>query len=548
MKYDRPVWQIMHQCADAMHEVFRYEDVRNWFADHYPDVNEATIRAHLIGLTEGGRAKHVQFAQRSPVFRRVARGEYEPIPIDERGEDPDGPQPSASRIKMSGNGAHRQTLHEGPAHEPVVGREAATPAADHPAGQESTAEAQRSEPSSEPDEDPEPAASGESDQADEHEQEQHIPDVILLGSVGERVNVPAPAKEVFREVSFQLSRLDAELAGSEWFVLSAEHGLLAPNEWMSPDSRTLADMEPEYRLVWASWVVTRLQSLVGCLEGMFVRVDAPNAFVGPLFAHLQEAGAVVASGDVGATIAPRQAAYVRPDAAAQRRAAESLAAERLSVHAQDDDQGGHEPYDIREETMPDHDAADHDAPDEEELAEVVEIDAGASIAAHLADERHAVPATDLSSLPEAPGVYGWFVDQSGARELNRCLRLPVRAGLVFVGQVGGSSWHSMADPVLTLRGHVERIQLHGRSRASTFRMTLATVLSEHLRMTSVEDPRLTDWMLEHLSVSYWASDDFGDLRDLEQRLVTELDSPLNVDHLPATEYRARLTQMRSALA
>ncbi len=29
MKYDWPVWQLMHACADAMPVVFRYGDVRD---------------------------------------------------------------------------------------------------------------------------------------------------------------------------------------------------------------------------------------------------------------------------------------------------------------------------------------------------------------------------------------------------------------------------------------------------------------------------------------------------------------------------------------
>lgn len=433
MKYDKPVWQIMHLCADAMPAVFRYEDVRTWFSTHYPDVNEATIRAHLIGLTEGGRRKHVQFAPRSPVFRRVARGEYEPIAADERGEKPNGTTAS---------------VPEPEAAPPVV--EPTTHAA------------------------------------------QLVPDVVLLGSVGDRVAVPAPAKEVFREPSFQLSRLGAEVTGSTWFILSAEHGLVAPNEWISPDSRTLADMDPEYRSVWAGWVVARLQSLVGSLDGKHVRVDAPDAFIGPLFADLQEAGAVVTSGSFQPQV--------------PRRPARKAAVEPRPVSATD------------------------------------------TVSAQLSDERRAVPASETGSLPDAPGLYAWFVDPVGARILNRCLMLPVRSGLVFVGQVGGSSWQSSADPVRNLRDHIEQVQLRGQSRASTFRMVLATVLREYLGMTSVEDPRLTQWMCQHLSVSTWVSEKVGSLQAMEELVVTELNPVLNVDHLAATQYRARLNQMRSSLA
>ncbi|AWB92653.1 hypothetical protein C3E78_10820 [Aeromicrobium chenweiae] len=472
------MWQIMHRCADAMPEVFRYEDVRDWFSSNYPDVNEATIRAHLIGLTEGGRAKHVQFAQRSPVFRRVARGEYSPIPLDERGEDPDPdqPPPSASRIKMSGNGAHKTSPGDRPSE---VGGQRPVRTADGPPGEESGGA-----------------------------QTMAVPDVILLGSVGERVNVPAPAKEIYRDVAFQRSRLDAETSGTEWFLLSAEHGLVAPHEWISPDSRTLADLDPEYRVVWARWVVARLESMLGCLDGTYVRVEAPNAFVGPLFADLQDAGAVVSSGDVGLAISVSTAA---PDA----------------------------------ESVDPPDAEPAEAPD---LAPVVQISPVASVAHELADASQAVPASDLSGLPETPGLYGWIVDPVGARELNRCLRLPVRAGLIFVGQVGGSGRLPAAEPVTTLREHIDRVQLHGLARASTFRMNLATVLRGHLRMATLDDEVMTDWMLEHLSVSSWVGEDRAELRDLERQVIRELEPPLNVDRVPFTEYRTRLGQMRSGIA
>jgi hypothetical protein len=510
VKYDRPVWQIMHECADAMPPVFRYDDVRTWFADHYPEVNEATIRAHLIGLTEGGRAKHVQFAPRSPVFRRVARGEYEPIALSERGEDPHAAPSLPQQIKMSGNGHH---LPPSP-----------------PAPPESASDDQAVD----------EGAKG----VDEEEVEEELTtDIILLGSVGDRVNVPAPAKEVFRDLAFQRGRLDAEVSGSEWFILSAEHGLIAPNEWISPDSRTLADMDPHYRVVWASWVVARLESLVGSVDGMVVRIDAPSAFTGPLFTDLQDAGAIVSSGPIVRATVEDEDADVFDDGPFRRtgrtRVIEAPTDERLLIQevAAEPEVEQVEVAVVKEvETV------------SEELAPVIKIDAGTSVAAHLANPRNAVPASDAASLPMTPGVYGWLVDQSGARELNRCLKLPVSAGLVFVGQVGGSSWHTLVDPIVNLRDHVDRVQLHGRTRASTFRMTLATVLSEHLGMTSLEDRRLTDWMLTHLSISTWAVEDGDGLRELAQLLVGQLDPPLNVDHLPANEYRDRLQQMRGELA
>jgi hypothetical protein len=502
VKYDRPVWQIMHECADAMPDVFRYDDVRGWFVEHYPDVNEATIRAHLIGLTEGGRAKHVQFAPRSPVFRRVARGEYSSIPRDERGEDPDAPQPSTSGIKMSA-GAPRVERFD----------DEVDDAADRSAFER-------------------PADSGPA--ASTFDDEPPMPDVILLGSIGDRVNVPAPAKEVYREVAFQLGRLDAELSGSEWFVLSAEHGLLAPNEWMSPDSRTLADMEPSYRVVWAAWVVARLQSMVGSLDGMIVRVDAPTAFVGPLFSVLQDTGAAVTSGGVGTASVVEHADEVDDEVEVEAHEVDAPIEQVETLEA--------------EPVVPEPVVPEPVVPAPVSLATVSDIGARTSIAQHLSDNRNTVPAAEHDSLPIVPGLYAWHVDPIGARVLNRCLRLPVRAGVVFVGEVGGSTWHALVDPVLNLRDHLDRVQLHGRTRASTFRMTLATVLGDHLDMTSLDDPRLTDWMIEHLSIATWGVDDGNGLRELARGVIDELDPPLNVDHLASTEYRARLQQMRGELA
>lgn len=460
MKYDRPVWQIMHACADAMPDTFRYGDVRDWFTEHFPDVTEATVRAHLIGLTEGGRAKHPQFAQHAPVFRRVARGQYSSIPPEDRGEHPDAP----------------------PAEVPEGAVEVDAPEVSAPE-------------ISAPQRAPEVNYGG-------------VPDVILLGSLGERVSVPAPAKEVFREVAFQLNRLDAEVSGNPWFVLSAEHGLVAPNEWMSPDLRTLDDMDDDYRAAWAAWVLARLQSLVGPADGLTVRIDAPDLIVGPLSAALRAAGVVVSSGAVAAGSAPTPS----------RRSPWS--AMRGPV-----------------------------APATRTPTRVTPAGAGLSAAGkHLMDPAHAVPARAVSTLPQSPGLYGWVIDPAGAKVLNRCLKLPVRPGVVFVGVVGGSHWHSMVDPVLNLRDHIDRVQLHGRTRASTFRMTLATVLREHLGMTTLEDRKLTEWMLEHLSVVVWTSDDVDSLHRVLQVVVGEIAPPLNVDQLPATEYRARLQQMRAAPA
>lgn len=358
MKYDRPVWKIMHQCADSMPETFRYEDVRDWFFTYYPKVNEATIRAHLIGLTEGGRAKHVQFAHRSAVFRRVTRGVYAAVPASERGEDPNDPQTS-SRVKVGGFRA-RQVPDHGPSstHQGALGKVCEPVEADAdsvtPPATSLLAQAARREP--------------------------FVFDVILLGSLSDRVCVPAPAREIFRGLEFHLSRADAERSGSDWFILSAEHGLVAPHEWISPDPRTLADLEADYRSVWALWVVTRLESLMGPLAGMTIRVDAPDVFIAPIFAELSAHGAIVASGNLEPPVARKPPSRVPSG----------------------------------------------------DLADVLPI--RTDVSRFLSDASRAAPASVLETFAGAPGVYAWLVDADGARTLSRCLRLSVHEGVLFIGQ------------------------------------------------------------------------------------------------------------------
>lgn len=516
MKYDRPVWQIMHACADAMPERFRYDDVKQWFEENFPDVHEATIRAHLIGLTDGGRAKHVQFAQRRPIFRRVSRGEYEVIPASESPREEFDAPVSTSKLKIAratnGRG-HQDDEDEALEFKPpspaprsfrTVPPAPFFPQAVPPVADESNDES--------PADDQEADLEADLSVVPALTELDTPPDIVLLGSVGDRINVPAPAKEVFRSERFQAGRRRAEAADADWFVLSAEYGLITPSEWMSPDSRTLADMDTSYRITWAGWVAARLESLVGPVDGLSIEVDAPGEYVGPLFADLAARGALV----------------------------RSVGGDDLQLD------------DEREPVAWMSDEAPETSNDGSGVDTIDDTTAGPDCVAHvtryLTEPSSLVPADDLGVLPELPGVYAWWVDGTGARDLNRSLMLPLRPGLIFIGQVGGSAWQPLADPGLTLRDSLGRQQLQGRARASTFRMTLATVLSDELGMRTLDDAKLTAWMLRHLSVAVWPMEEPTGLRELERQVVLRLSPPLNVDHVPPTELRLRLSQLRRDLA
>lgn len=540
MKYDRPVWQLMYECAAAMPDPFRYEDVHRWFARFYPEIGQATIRAHLVGMCEGGRPKQAQFASRAPIFRRVSRGMYEVIPEGERKIDPDLPgdddptdgSPSGPddpvRDRFVASAFDDATVVRAPRPgsdvEPVAGR--STASATQGAGSTFEDLIERSGLAGELQVVPDPTAESA--------------DVLLIASDGERVLVPAPAREIFRADDFQSTRLRAQARGARWYVLSAEHGLLDPAEWVSPDSRALGDLSPHFRQVWAEWVLVRLESLEGAVAGRRVHVVAPHAYVGPLAAVLQDAGAEVSVGapehsdDLTAVRdRPRPPLAAQPDPVPSRGHGGSDAMRVPSTKDEPVRAGS-----VRAGPVPLVSAAVATGQDDP----VLDDDEVSLVVAHLGDGDGAVAPDRLDAIQEVPGLFAWHVDADGARMLNRSLMLPVGAGVLHVGHAGAlGRW---PDAVHSLRHLVQDVQLEGRSRCSMFRAGLATILSDPLSMSTLDDPALTVWMRRHLRVVTWPTAERDSIHALAHRVVAALEPPLNVDHLRAGEMRRRLAELR----
>ena len=82
--------------------------------------------------------------------------------------------------------------------------------------------------------------------------------IHLVSCVGRKQSVPAPARDLYTSSWFRKARSYADSTGRPWFVLSAKHGLVHPDEVISPYDLTLNTVLVADRRQWASRVLTQL--------------------------------------------------------------------------------------------------------------------------------------------------------------------------------------------------------------------------------------------------------------------------------------------------
>lgn len=88
-------------------------------------------------------------------------------------------------------------------------------------------------------------------------------DLLLVTCVKTKLDVPASAKDLYVSTLFERQRAYAEAKRVPWYILSAEYGLLRPDDWVAPYERYLPDTSRSYRDAWGAWVVERLALLEG---------------------------------------------------------------------------------------------------------------------------------------------------------------------------------------------------------------------------------------------------------------------------------------------
>jgi hypothetical protein len=75
--------------------------------------------------------------------------------------------------------------------------------------------------------------------------------VALVSCVKSKQNQPAPAKDLYTSPLFRNLRKYAEDNTDRWYILSAEHGLVDPDQILAPYEKTLNNARKDERLAWA---------------------------------------------------------------------------------------------------------------------------------------------------------------------------------------------------------------------------------------------------------------------------------------------------------
>ena len=275
--------------------------------------------------------------------------------------------------------------------------------------------------------------------------------------------------------------------------------MVGPDEWLSPYERHLADTTTAFRLAWGSWVAARLELLVGSIDGKVVEIHAGAIYLDAARSELERLGALVVDPLHGLQLGQRLAWY-----------------------------------------------GDTKTP------EVRELDGVDDYVRTLRDGSSAISPQEFTSRGRAcfdrPGLYSWWVDPQGAKDLSNGLGLTVESGLIYAGLAGATRWPSGKRSNNTLWSRVMTMHLGGNHEFSTFRRTIGAILAATEGANHIDENELTQWMFAHLRVVTIAYDDRDKLGHLEREVLAELDPPLNLKGMLLTPLRRRLKELRKAVA
>ena len=118
--------------------------------------------------------------------------------------------------------------------------------------------------------------------------------LILVGCVKGKRSFAAPAKDLYDSPLWNHRRAYAERAGCDWYILSAKHGLLAPDTVIEPYDLALSHLRAPERRQWSRRVLTDLIAATPTLQGKVVEIHAGKDYAeNGLTEGLRDLGAIV---------------------------------------------------------------------------------------------------------------------------------------------------------------------------------------------------------------------------------------------------------------
>lgn len=96
----------------------------------------------------------------------------------------------------------------------------------------------------------------------------------LIGCVKSKRHVASAARDLYVSTLFAGRRRFVERSCERWFILSAEHGLVAPDQVLVPYERALKNAGIEERRLWSERVLRQIDAVLGSVSGAIVEIHA----------------------------------------------------------------------------------------------------------------------------------------------------------------------------------------------------------------------------------------------------------------------------------
>ncbi|MEX1263849.1 MAG: DUF6884 domain-containing protein [Actinomycetota bacterium] len=134
--------------------------------------------------------------------------------------------------------------------------------------------------------------------------------VGLVGCVKKKLERAAPARDLYSSPLFRGRRAYVERTCGRWFILSAKHGLVDPDEVLEPYDVTLDSSTATERRAWSDGVLVAIRERLGSLDGLTFEAHAGSNYLDfGLVEGLRVSGARVERPAEGLGLFEQQAFY-----------------------------------------------------------------------------------------------------------------------------------------------------------------------------------------------------------------------------------------------